>query len=1049
MLDKIIDHALKNRWLVIATILVGSLVGFFVLKELPVDAVPDITNVQVVVNTKTGALDPEQIEKTVTYPIETQMASLANVDEVRSLSKYGLSQVVVVFEEGTDIYWARQQVAEHLQSIIGAMPQGINPELGPITTGLGEIFMYAVLPKEGSELAKKTEKERLLYLRTIQDYIIAPQLIKVDGVASVDSNGGFSKEIHVNIIPSRLERYGLTMSELAQKLETMGESFGGGYIEKDQRQIIVRTRGMIKNLNDIRQFPLKLNVFGGTITVSDVANVSVDHAQRVGAATYDGKETVLGTALMRIGANSRQAAIDLEEKLKQITLPDDVHVEILYTRSFLVDATVSTVATNLAEGAALVVIILLLILGHIRAAILVALAIPISMLFAVIGMQGLGISANLMSLGAIDFGLLVDGSVVMIENYIRRLENSNARTLDERLQLVKEAAKEVAGPVTIGLTIIMIVYVPILTLTGVEGKLFRPMALTVLMALGASLVVAMMLMPVLAYLLLSPEKPGDNTKGHSDPFLFKWIKKVYQPFITYSLKKPLVPLVPAVIFAAVSFLIFPRLGSDFVPQLDEGDLVMGLTRNTDISLSESVEQQLHAEKIIASFKEVSHVFSRLGTPESATDPMGVYLADTFVILEKDHSKWPEVNGTKRNKARLFEDIAAAIHKKYPETDIAATQPIEMRFNEILEGSRADVTLRIFGNDLEKLMSLISQAEEVVTSIDGAQSVEQDALTALQKSPVLDIELNHRQLTRYGIDIEEANRVLEMAMSGYRVGSLYEADWRFPIMMHIDENLRNSYMTIRRIPVGLPDGGAIPLSMVTNVKESEQVTTIARSFAKRYAAVSIYLKNRDIQSFVNEAREKVESALDLPEGYYVTWGGQFKNLERAQERLMLIIPATLIIIFLLLQRVFRNIGHTVLVYLSIPFAATGGILSLYFRDISFSVSAAVGFIALTGIAILNAMVLVSFFKDLLKQGVPLKKAVFEGSMTRLRPVIMTALVASLGFLPMAINTGLGAEVQRPLATVVIGGLITSTLLTLVLLPSLFYLLEKRKKETDDT
>ena len=1035
-MNSFFNKILEYKYFIIGFFVLIALSGTNNILKLPVDAVPDITNVQVMINTKTAALDPEQIEKTVTYVVEAEMGGLPGLQEIRSLSKYGLSQVILVFEDGTDIYFARQQVAQRLQTLADHMPEGITPELAPITTGLGEIVMYTVLAKPDSELAKKPEHERLMYLRTLQDYVIRPELKKVKGVAEIDSSGGYKKEIHVNAKSENLEKYGVTFDDLERKLRTLGDSYGGGYIQKDKKQVIVRTTSDIPNLDKINQIPIKVDVAGRSVPLKQVAEVREDHTPRLGAALLNGEQTVLGTALMYIGANSREVSIDVEEAIKNLNLPSDVTIKIVYTRSYLVDKTIQTVALNLAEGAALVVIVLLVLLGSFRAAVLVAMAIPLSMMFAATGMRFLGISANLMSLGAIDFGLLVDGSVVMIENLLRRyreISDPNSLSIKQRLELVVDSAKEVAKPVTLGLFIIMLVYVPILTLTGIEGKMFHPMAMTVLMALGASLLIAIFLMPILGYLVIRPMKLNASSE---ESRIFNFIQRLYNPLLQFALTHKKAILSGTLAFAALTIFLFTRLGSTFIPKFDEGDLVIGLVRDTSIALDESILQQAKAEQIIREFPEVEHVFSRMGTPESATDPMGVNFADTFIILKKDYK-------SKITKDKLFTAISEKIDQALPGHEISPTQPIEMRLNEVLEGSRADVSLRIFGPDLGKLMEYIEQAKKIVEELDGVTEVEMDALTALTKSPVLNIALDYDAMNKYGVNIQDANKTLEMAMGGIQLGNFYEVDRRFPIVLHLDEEVRNDEKQIQKIPVALADGGSIPLEKVANFSENDQVTTIARSFGKRYAALAIYLQNRDVVSFVDEAKKKIESNVKLDPGYSFSWGGQFKNLEKARTRLLLIVPITLIIIFLILLMEFKSIKQALLVYSSIPLAITGGILFLYLRNIPFSVSASIGFIALLGIAILNSMVLVDFINQLRAKGKSIQEAVIEGAKSRLRPVLMTALVAGVGFIPMAYNIGMGAEVQRPLATVVIGGIVTSTILTLLLLPALYIWIEEEK------
>lgn len=1044
MLSKMIERALKNRHWVLLLILLVVFLGVYASKELALDAVPDITPVQVVVNAKTGGLEPQQIEKTVTYAIETEMAGLPKVTDVRSLSRFGLAQVVIVFEDRTDIYWARQVVLERLQALRDEVPDGVSVELAPISTGLGEVLMYVVLPKPGSPLEKKSDKKRLLYLRTIQDFVIRPFLKShIKGIAEADVNGGYKKQIHIDVEPYKMERFGITIDELIKNLETLGENYGGGYIEKKGKQIIVRTIGQL-DLKALQEIPIRLDVFGKPIRLNQVAKIREDYVQRVGTATYRGQETVLGTVLMLMGENSRRVALSAEEAVQNLPLPDDVKVEIVYSRSFLVNATLKTVAKNLSEGAGLVVIVLLLILGNFRAAVIVALAIPLSMLAAILGMRYWGISANLMSLGAIDFGLLVDGSVVMIENLVRRLKNEKRTALspNEKFHIVLDSAKEVMKPVLMGLFVIMIVYVPILSLEGVEGKMYHPMALTVLMALAASLVVALFVMPVLGFLLIK-----NSEVSHHESFFFRIIQKIYEPILNFSLRfKFVLPLLmlPVVIF---SFWLFSIIGADFMPSLNEMDMVVNLVHDSSISLTKAARIQKKIDKIILEFPEVKTVFSRMGTNEAATDPMGNNLVDTFLILEKDFSKWGKnSDGSLRTKQDLFDAIQHRIEEKFPDIEVMQNQPIEMRFNEILEGSRADVSLRIYGKDLEELIDLQDKAKEILEKISGADEVELDALTALRKSPVLDIELHFDKIAKYGVGIPVVNKVLETAMVGREIGSFYEYDWRFPIIVRLAEKYRNRTQDILRIPITLPEGGTIPLSTVTDLHRREKVTAIARSEGRRYAGVAVNLEGRDTLSFVKEAQDQMKKELVIPQGYELRWGGQFKNLERARAKLMLIVPLILFVIFVLINQIFGSFKQTLLVYLSIPFAVTGGIFSLYLGGFHLSMSASIGFIALTGIAILNSLVLVTFFNQLRQEGKTVLEAVRLGSLIRLRPVLMTALVASLGFLPMALNVGIGAEVQKPLATVVIGGLISSTLLTLFLLPTLYVWIEKTVDRT---
>lgn len=1027
MFEKIVSFSLRNKATVLLVTLAIGLWCAFGIQHLAIDAVPDITNVQVQVNVKTSALDPENIELQITRKLEIEFSGIPYLHDMRSISKFGLAQVTLVFDEGTDIYWARQQVSERIRNI--DLPKGSAIELAPITTGLGEVYMYTLVADESSPLSKLSEEERLTELRTIQDYTVKPHLKRVAGVADVDSNGGYVKQVHINFLPKKLEAVGLTMNQLMTKLESLGVGAGGGYIMTRDEQVIVRTYLGIPSVDKISHIPVGVMPLGKPILVSDIADVRVEHSLRVGAATYRGKESVLGTALMRIGANGRSVVAGIEEALKDLKLPQGVKLVPLYTRKFLVDNTIKTVSTSLVEGAILVILVLLVLLGNIRAALIVALAIPLSMLVAVRGMNLLGITGNLMSLGAIDFGLLVDGSVVIIESILAHMAIQHATDQDT---LIKRSSKEVMGPVVAGIILIMAVYLPILTLEGVEGKMFRPMALTVLLALGASLLLAIFVMPVLARVFLKQEKLHLD----HDTWFFKKAKKVFIPVLDKALGSPLPFFAAAAVLLILAGILGSRLGSDFIPELDEGDAVFGLTRSARISVDASVREQLEAEKVLLEFPEIKEVFARLGTPESATDPMGVNLADTFVILEKDRSKWRF-----KTKDELTEAIMKRLEEKFPKTEVSATQPIAMRFNEMLEGSRADLSLRILGPDLKTLFDYGEKAQEILKPVQGVESIEQDPLTALRQGPVLDISPDFDQLARYGISIDQVNKTVSFAFAGYEVGSFIENNIKFPVIVHLDESLRNDPKQIPQLPIELPQGGTIPLNKVVNVKEEEKITTIARNWGRRYSAISINVSGRDIGSLVAEAKAKIDKGLGILPGYETHWGGQFKNMERANARLMVIVPLTLLAVFVVLLRVFGALGPALLVFSSVPFAGVGGVFALWIRGLNFSVSAGVGFIALIGIALLNSLVLINVFlhED---QNLSIDEQVKEGTLSRLRPVLMTALVAGLGFIPMAFNTGLGAEVQRPLATVVIGGLVTSTFLTLVLLPSAFLHWKKR-------
>ncbi|MBS0618438.1 MAG: efflux RND transporter permease subunit [Spirochaetes bacterium] len=1054
MFSKIIDSALRNRSLVLGAVFLLCIAGFYSMTKLPVDAVPDITNVQSIVITQTGALDPQKVESTVTYIIETELQGIPKVEEIRSVSKYGLSLITIIFEEDANIHLARQQISERLNQVRSNLPAGVTPELAPLSTGLGEIFFYVLLPKADSALAKKPVGERLIYLRTVQDYIVKPQLKKIKGVADVDTFGGYPKEIHINMNPAKLDEHGLTIEQVAQRLTTVGENYGGGYIQRDGKQIVIRTFGRITDLAKIRQIPVKRSFLGAPVKLGEICDITEHHPQPLGGATYRGEEAVIGMPMMLAGANSRNVAAAIGTAFHDLDLPQEVEAKPLYSRDFLVNTTVKTVVKNLAEGAGFVVVVLLMILGNVRAALLIALAIPISMLIAMIGMQYFHVSGNLMSLGAIDFGLLVDASVVMFENMIRRMEAHGTKTPlvgETKRRLIFDSTIEVLRPIVTALIIIMGVFVPLFALEGVEGKMFRPMAQTVLLAISASLVLALVLMPVLGYLFFSLKSKrtkkaakGENNHAHGHtPFILKIILKGYEPLLNFALKRPWWVTIPAIVLTVVSVLLFFRMGGEFIPRLDEADMVINFTRPVSSGYDTIVDIQKKSDKIILQFPEVKEVFSRFGTPQSATDAQGIFFADCFVLLEKDRAKWRKKNGRTLTKDQLYREIVAAIeaNASLGKQEMAATQPIEMRFNEMLEGSRADVTMRIYGLDLDKLFELSERGKALIEKLPGVDTVQSDPIIALSKSPVLDIELDYNAISFYGLDLSDVNRVVEMAMGGHQVGNLYEGAYRFPILMRLNPKLRNEVRHIRNLPVGLDTGGSVPLYRVADIKEREQISTIARSNGHRYAALSINLGKVDVETFVRQASALVDKELKLPEFYEITWGGQFKNLQRAKTRLGIIIPITLLAIFMLLVRYFGSYRQSLLVFMGIPSAIIGGVLTLNAVGMNFSISAGVGFIALMGIAILNSLVLVTHYDELRAKNakVAVHDLVREGTLDRFRPVIITTLVAGLGFLPMAVNTGLGSEVQKPLATVVIGGLIIATVLTALLLPALYSLI----------
>ncbi len=1039
LLDKMIDWSLAHKFWVISLTVLFAMATIYNVNALTVDAVPDITNLQVVINTKTLGLDPEKVELTVTQPIEYEMMGLPELHDMRSISKFGLSQIILIFNDGVDIYWARQQVSEKLQTAISQLPANIQPELGPISTGLGEVYMYSLSLKENSPYLLKPHKEQMLYLREIQDFQIRPQLRKIKDIADIDSNGGLKKELHININPHLLIQYGLTIDKVQQKLSGLGESFGGGNIEIDKESLIIKSTTALDKEADFESISLAQKYNGSRVLLKDIATVSVDAAPRFGSATFNGIETVLGTVLMKSGGNGRTVSQVVEEKIKEIKIPDDVQVTKLYSRAFLVNSTLKTVIKSLAEGAFLVIVILLLVLGHLRAALIVSVIIPLSMLGTTLGMQFFGISGNLMSLGAIDFGLVVDGAVVLVETLVASFM---MLTDDERAHLNKDQivglkAKQVMRPVVFGLLMIMFVYLPIISLEGVEGKMFRPMAFTVLMTLGWSLLLTIFLVPVLVSLFV--KIPEHRSEEEHETYLFRKLKNFYQPLLMKLIDRPKTLIISGLVLALLSSVTFLQLGSDFIPQLDEGDLVLNLTRDSKISLTESLREQGEVEKKIATIQEVDFVFSRLGTPESATDPMGVHLADTFIILKKDRDTW-----TVKTKEEVFQKVKKGIESLGFNQEISSTQPIEMRFNEMLEGSRADVSLKVIGPDLHYLVEVIDGFGEKVKNVEGLEGAEMDPLTALRKSRVVDIRPKFAELAKLGMSLTEFNQSIVSFMQGVQMGQWMQGTKKFPIIMHLSEERRENLKEIRTLPIGLPDGGSIPLEQIAYVEIIDQVTTIARTWGQRYAALSLNISNRDTMSFVGDVK-KIVAENPVNKGHELFLGGQFNNLERAKKRLLIIIPLTLALIIFILWREFSSFKDALIIFLCVPFAAFGGVFALYLRDIHLSLSAAVGFIALIGIALLNGIVLLTIFNQLreLDPRLAIREIVIKGTLSRFRPVIMTALVASIGFIPMALNTGLGSEVQKPLASVVIGGILFSTMLTLILFPAVYLHFHKNK------
>ena len=1040
MINKAIQFSVNNRMVVLIFTVLFVIAGWLGFKSLAIDALPDITNIQVSVNTMVDGFAPEETERYITIPIEAAMNGFSNVTHVRSLTKFGLSQVVVNFEDGTDIYKARQQVAERLQSVQGDLPQGVSPHLGPITTGLGEIFFYTVeADKIETGEARITQ---LMELRALQQWVIKPRLMTVKGVASVDTTGGYEKQVHIQPDIEKMSRYGIGFDDIAHALETTNRNVGGGYIQQGQIQLIVQSLGLFKSPDDIRRVPVKTLETFKTITIGDIAQVNLGSELRVGAALVDGKEAVLGMVYLLSGDNSRKVAVDVAQKTLEIAknLPAGIKITPLYNRSELVDTTVTTVMHNLLVGAALVVIILVLLVGNVRAALITAAIIPLSLFFTFLMMNWRGISGNLMSLGALDFGIIVDAGVIVLENCVRRLSERNRKlgrtlTRDERKETVIEATIEMRKASGFGQLIIIAVFVPIFALSGIEGKMFKPMAAAFCFALLGALIFSFTVAPALASLFLS------RSSSHRDPFLMRIFKRIYAPVLGLALRQKLLTVILALIATGTGIFLFSRLGSEFLPQLNEGSIVIMFNRDVNIGIDTAIEMQAKSETLIRTFPEVKQVFSRIGTAEVATDPMGIYLTDTFISLH-NQKDWPLVDGKRETKDDLAERIAKTLNDKLPGQDPVITQPIEMRFNELLEGTRADISVKIFNDDLHNLLSASQEAEEILKTVPGAGDVEAEMSDT---SPLLQILPKEDVLAHYGLSNSAILDTVETAIGGTEVGFFFEGVRRTPILIRLKESDRSNLETIRHLPVEIGPNLTVKLSELADIRESAGFGSIIRENGKRRAAILINPRDRDTQSFVTEAKDTLARKITLPAGSYFEWGGNFKNLEQAKARLMVLTPAVLILVLMMIFFVFRNLLQTILIFSGIPLALVGGVLALELNGLAFSISAGVGFIALSGIAILNGVVLVTYFNQLKAEGMAMQEIVTQGSLLRLRPVLMTALVDIFGFLPMMLSRGLGAEVQKPLATVVIGGIISSTLLTLIVLPAVYSWIFKQNQE----
>ncbi|TCS98173.1 cobalt-zinc-cadmium resistance protein CzcA [Pseudofulvimonas gallinarii] len=1054
ILERIIHAAIRHRWLMLA--LTGALValGVHSALRLPIDAVPDITNVQVQVNTEAPGYSPQEAEQRITAPIESALAGMPGLDHTRSLSRYGLSQVTVVFDDDTDIYFARQQVAERLQAVRNQLPPGVEPALGPVATGLGEIFTYAVEAEAGA-LREDGEPWTPTDLRTLQDWVVRPQMRGVPGVTEVNSIGGYARQIHVTPDPLRLTALGFSLHDVVTAVAANNRNVGAGYIERHGQQLLVRAPGQVQSVDDIGAIVLDRRE-GVPIRVRDVAGVGEGLELRTGAATMDGREVVLGTVVMLVGGNSREVARASARRLDQVqaSLPEGVRVRAVYDRTALVDRTIGTVGRNLAEGALLVITVLFLLLGNIRAALITAAIIPLAMLATMAGMVRGGVSGNLMSLGALDFGLIVDGAVIIIENCLRHFGEMQARlartlTRDERQEVAASATVEVIRPSLYGVGIIAAVYIPIFALSGVEGKMFHPMAFTVVLALAAAMVLSLTFVPAAVATFLT------GRVGEHDNAVMKVARRGYVPVLAWSLRRPWLVLPLAALFVAACALLATRLGSEFIPDLDEGDVAMHALRIPGTGMGQSVDMQLQLEAQLARLPEVAHIFSRIGTPEVATDPMPPSVADTFIML-KPREEWPDPRKTRV----ALQDELRALAEAMPGNNYEFTQPIQMRFNELISGVRADVAVKVYGDDMAQLSRLGDDIAAIVAAVPGAADVRAEEVGGL---PVLEIEPDREALTRYGLNAGAVQDLVGTAIGGEPAGVLYDGDRRFDIVVRLPESLRGDSARFGDLPVPLPvtreldeqarfatsPAGApraLPLREVATLRERIGPSQVNRENGKRRVVVTANVRDRDLGGFVADLRAQLDTRLALPSGYWLGLGGRFEQMLSASQRLMWVVPLTLAGIFALLFMAFGSLRDALVIFSGVPLALTGGVLTLWLRGLPLSISAGVGFIALSGVAVLNGVVMVSVFRRLLAQGVPLAQAVLDGAASRLRPVLMTALVAGLGFVPMAFNVGAGSEVQRPLATVVVGGIVSATLLTLLVLPALFRLLHRRRIAT---
>jgi len=1058
MIERILVMSVQRRWAVVVLTVIAAMIGAWSLAKLPIDAVPDVTNTQVQVNGIAPALSPVEIEKQVIYPIETALAGTPGLESTRSFSRNGFGQVTVVFSDATDIYFARQQVSERLNEAKQNLPPGAEAKMGPISTGLGEVYWWAVAyapPGEGAPVQNgkpgwqgdgtyltpegqrlTDDFQRTVYLRTVQDWIIRPQMKGVPGVAGADAIGGFVKQYLVQPNPAKLTSYGLSFSDVSGAIERNNASEGANYIERNGEGIVVRSGGRIESMAEIGDIAVATR--GGVpVRVRDLAEVVIGKELRTGSASMNGQEVVLGTALMLIGGNSRTVTAAADAKIKEINraLPPGIRATTVLNRTQLVNATIATVGRNLAEGALLVIAVLFLMLGNIRAALITAAVIPVTMLLTAFGMLKGGISANLMSLGALDFGLIVDGAVIIAENSLRHLAERQQEgggqplTLEQRLETVTTSAREMIQPSVYGQAIIILVYLPLLSFTGVEGKTFAPMALTVIIALAMAFVLSLTFVPAMIAIVVT------GRVSETENAFVRVLKRLYRPVLQRAVLRPFLVTTTAVLLFVMSAVLFTQIGQEFTPTLDERNIVLEIKRIPSTSLSQSQSMQLAVEKAVRRVPEVALVFSRTGTPDIAADPMPPNASDTYIIL-KPESEWPDPDLPKEELIRRI-DIEV---KKLIGNAMSFSQPIQMRFNELIAGVREDLAVKVFGDEFEPMLKAANQVAAILRGTAGAADVAVEQAAGL---PFLEIGIDKAEIARRGLSLSAVQDVIGTAIGGKDAGLVFEGDRRFRIVVRLPDNVRDDVAALKNLPVSLPgvgrDGGAaatIALRQVASFTFTEGPNQISRENGKRRVVVTANARGRDIGSLVAEAQARIADQVQMPAGFWLSWGGQFENLAAARQRLMLVVPACFVLIFLLLLSALGSARDALLVFSAVPLALTGGIVALWLRGMPFSVSAAVGFIALSGVAVLNGLVMLSYIKQLMQQGRPAREAILDGAMNRLRPVAMTALVASLGFVPMAIATGTGAEVQKPLATVVIGSLISATLLTLVVLPAVY-------------